>query len=172
MSNAMEIMKPMSDQQFTYRMPEGKMEKHHCSTVVVGCIDFRFREANDAFIEEGLGEKDFDTINFPGGGKNFVADTPERESFVKAIEKVCVDLHGVKRIVLLNHWDCGAYGGSKHFHDAAEEEETHKADLERAKDFLQGRFPDLEIVTAYNKLNGDSLEYHVIEGAEEEELAA
>lgn len=168
----METMKPMLEQQFSYRMPEGQMEKHHCSTVVVGCVDFRFREANDAFVEDGLGETDFDTLNFPGGGKNFVEDTPERESFVKAIEKVCVDLHGVRRIVLLNHWDCGAYGGSKHFHGAAEEEAKHRTDLERAKEFLQGRFPDLEIITAFNKPEGEELAYHITEEAEEAEIAA
>ncbi len=152
----------MTESRYTYHIPDGQMQKHHCSTVVVGCIDFRFREANDAFVEETFKDKDFDTINFPGGGKNFVADTPERESFVKAIEKVCVGLHDVKRIVIMNHWDCGAYGGSKHFHDAAAEEAQHVQDLEIARAFLQERFPDLEIVIAYNKATGDSLEYHVI----------
>lgn len=148
------------------------MEKHHCTTVVVGCIDFRFREANDAFIEQDLGEKDFDTVNFPGGGKIFVEDGPSRDTFAKAIENVCVNLHGVQRIVLMNHWDCGAYGGSKHFHDATEEEARHASDLEKARDFLKQRFPDLEIVIAYNKAVGNNLEYHVIKDADAEEAAA
>lgn len=162
----------MSESSFTYRLPEGQMEKHHCSTVVIGCIDFRFREANDAFIEEALGEKDFDTLNFPGGGKNFVEESPERESFVRAIEKVCVGLHQVKRLVLMNHWDCGAYGGSKHFHDAAAEESTHVQDLEKAKEFLQERFPDLEVVIAYNKYIDGSLEFRIVEEKAEAEEAA
>ena len=159
------------DPEFTYRMPQGNMEQHHCSTVVVSCIDFRFREANDAFIEKGLGEKNFDTLNYPGGGKSFASDGPERELLADKIEQVCVDLHDVKRIVIMNHWDCGGYGGSGHFHSPDEEEETYRSDLEKARVYLKRRFPNLDIVAVYNKLDGENLKYQILKEKAEEEAA-
>lgn len=157
---------------FSYRLPEGTMEQHHCSTVVVSCIDFRFREANDAFIADGLGEKDFDTLNYPGGGQSFAADGSERDLFADKIEQVSVGLHGVKRLVIINHWDCGGYGGSRNFHSAEEEEAAYRGDLEKARAYLKGRFPNLEIVVAYNKPEGHDLRYHIIEEVEEAEAEA
>ena len=56
-------------------------------------------------------------------------------------------LHGTKRVILMLHTDCGAYGGlaAGFGNDPDAERLHHRGDLSRAADYLERAIPGLEI---------------------------
>jgi hypothetical protein len=47
--------------------------------------------------------------------------------------------------MLVNHRDCGAYGGSDAFHSTEAERAQHENDLRRAAELLRKEFPDVAV---------------------------
>jgi hypothetical protein len=124
---------------------------HKCSTVVINCIDFRFWQKLVAYLSD-KGEKSFDFINMAGGAKN-VLDEDTQAVIIKQLE-ICTDKHCAERLYLVNHMDCGAYGGSAAFGSPEAEREKMIQDLKKAADIVKKRFPSLEIVTLLHTFEG------------------
>src|SRR3989344_9135377 len=86
MSNSFEEKNNMENTHtFKMTLPEGTMENHTKERIRASCMDGRLRTANDAHIEHGLEEKDFDVLNFPGIAMIFAGDLPGRDLFVDAV---------------------------------------------------------------------------------------
>ncbi len=96
-----------------------------------------------------------DIIAFPGGAKSIV---DEADSAVLKNIRLAVKLHSVNKIVLVNHRDCGAYGGSEFFAGKENEMEKHFSDLEKAKDVLHMEFPGKEIIIAFADMKNKKVE--------------
>lgn len=124
---------------------------HSCEAVVLSCIDFRFWKETAEFVENELGIRSYDFPSLPGGAK------PINENVELALDCIGVPcrLHHVKRIVIVNHQDCGAYGGSKKFQNEEEEIKFHTEELGKAKEKLAEKYPDKEIITVFAKLSDD-----------------
>ena len=121
-------------------------EKYHCDAAVVWCFDNRFEVGFRKYLKR-IGVVNTDPIKVAGGAKSLA--TPERESerafLVDQIRK-SVRLHGTRRVILMLHTDCGAYGGLESFQDdAGREAEHHRAELHRAAQYLRGLMPDLQV---------------------------
>ena len=145
------------------KLPFNYKSIHSCEAVVLSCIDFRFWRETVKFVEDELGIKSFDFPSLPGAAKAI------NECVADNIAMQCVsvpcDLHHVKKIVIVNHQDCGAYGGSKVFNgDGAEEQKFHSAELKKAGAKLAAKYPDKQIILIYAKLvdNGKNIEFFVI----------
>lgn len=122
-------------------------------SIVLSCIDYRFWPDTLSLLEKKYGE--FDLIELAGGSKNLASPSTEadRTAVLESI-KVSVELHGAKRIILTNHLDCGAYGGSKAFESTEEEIDFHKLELEKAAKIVKEMFPELaveEVIVKYDK---------------------
>lgn len=113
-------------------------------SIVLSCIDYRFWPEALPMLEKEFGE--FDLIELAGGSKNLASPTQaaDKDAVLESI-KVAVDLHGAKQIILTNHIDCGAYGGSEKFSTPENEIEFHKSELEKAERVILGSFPGLRI---------------------------
>jgi carbonic anhydrase len=134
---------------------------HNCEAVVLTCIDFRFWRKTLEFIEEKLGIKIFDFPSLPGAAKAINECVTDNDLAMKCIEVPC-DLHQAKKIVIVNHEDCGAYGGSKKFKGDGEAERIfHGEELKKAKEKILKRYPDREIILIYAKLveRGENIEF-------------
>jgi carbonic anhydrase len=112
---------------------------HVTEAAVVHCIDFRFQKFHDAWLEKNLGIGKYDRIGMAGAVFDLF-------SALKQID-VSVRLHAIKKIILLNHEDCGAYG-------AAGTPERHAHDLTEAKKVLAKLYPDVTVETYYVHLDG------------------
>ncbi|MFA5872000.1 MAG: carbonic anhydrase [Parcubacteria group bacterium] len=138
---------------------------HECEAVVLACIDFRFWKETEEFIGQEMGIKTYDFPKLPGAAKAINDCLSEVDVAMKCIGVPC-DLHHVKRIVIVNHTDCGAYGGSSQFNgDAEAEQKFHESELKKAKEKVLKEFPDREVVLIYAKLvdDGESVEFLRVE---------
>lgn len=136
---------------------------HECEAVVLTCIDFRFWKETVEFVELELGIKNFDFPSLPGSAKA-INECAENDVSISCIDVPC-GLHHAKKIVIVNHEDCGAYGGSGKFGGNSEEEQKfHEGELKKAKEKILAKYPDKEVVLVYARLveNKDSMEFVVV----------
>lgn len=115
------------------------MDTHSCQALVITCIDFRFQEYINGWIEENFSPGTYDRVALAGGVKEF--------EIISAQIEISKSLHHIKKAVLINHEDCGAYGEEGHI-------DRHVEDLQTAGKQIKEKIPDLEVETYYLKLNG------------------
>ena len=145
-------------------VPNENLGKHECPLAVIKCIDFRFRESDQEFVAKHLGFADFDLFAWPGAAKDVLKNNGFKTDFIAKVVAVSKNLHNVSKLLLLWHWDCGGYGGSKAFAGAEEEEVAYTKDLRAVRDILAAELPDdMEIIMAYSKAVPQGLEYIVLE---------
>lgn len=132
---------------------------HHCNALVIHCIDFRFHKAISDFLQNELGVKSYDLLTIPGAAKHLTAagSKSRREGLLEDIG-ISIRLHAPKEIILINHADCGAYGGRAAFPDESTEEATHRAALAEAETLLKQSFPDVLVSGYYADLEGENIE--------------
>lgn len=87
-----------------------------------------------------------DLVALAGAAKNLVEpkEPGDSEMVLRQIE-ISQRLHHISQVILLNHTDCGAYGGREAFESSEAELKRHQDDLTKAKDIILRRFPDLEV---------------------------
>ena len=117
-----------------------------CENLVLTCFDFRFRKGISDLLPYA-GFREFDLISLPGASQALVNEE-SREVALRAIE-LAISLHKVKRVVVIDHEDCAACGGSKAFAGSEDEEAFHAESLRKAGGILRDRFDGIEIATFY-----------------------
>lgn len=124
---------------------------HACEAAVLSCIDFRFRKQTMKFVNEYLGLIAYDILKFPGSAK--VINERIDNEVVFEIVSLPFKLHHAKKIVIINHEDCGAYGGSGKFSNKEAEQKFHEEELRKAKGIINDKFPGKEVVLVYTRLD-------------------
>lgn len=115
-------------------------------SVVVMCIDYRFWPHALPILQKRYGV--FDLIEMAGGAKSLVSplEKEDRKALLENIG-ISVKLHKSRRLILTNHLDCGAYGGSKKFKSSEQEISFHEKELRKAKAAAKKKFPKMKILT-------------------------
>lgn len=119
-------------------------------------MDFRLHCDLHQRANEKFGPTGYDLIHVAGGGRSFLDD--DAAPYMLRQVGLAAKLHGTTEIVLVNHEDCGAYGGKVAFANDDEEQQRHRADLRRAADIIHARYPDLKITRTFQFLNGSIVE--------------
>jgi hypothetical protein len=120
-------------------------ERYQSDASVVWCFDNRFELACRKFLKY-IGVTQPDPIKVAGGPKSLAS--PDREfERVFVIEQIqkSIRLHGTKRVILMMHSDCGAYGGLAKFQSPEEEETHHSEELAKAAGFVNQKFPGIQV---------------------------
>ena len=112
---------------------------HHCEAIVVTCMDFRLQGFFEKWLNETIGPGQYDRVSYAGGVKNWEAIFPQIE--------ISRRLHGIKKVVLINHEDCGAYGEEGN-------PKRHADDLRAARTKVIAVYPDLTVESYYATLDG------------------
>ncbi len=109
-----------------------------CEAVVVHCMDFRLQQFLNDWLTKRFGIKNYDRVSWAGGTKDF--------SYIQGQIELARRLHDVKKVILINHEDCGAYGpmGTK---------DRHMSDLAYAERVIQSM--RLEVEKYYLHLDGE-----------------
>lgn len=99
---------------------------------------------------------DCDTVAVAGAAKNLLYSAPESErNFILKQIGISKNLHNIKKVILINHTDCGAYGGAGVFSSREAEETTHIRDMEEAERLIRSQYPELETETVLAKIKED-----------------
>ena len=107
--------------------------------LIIRCIDYRFVTQSRKFKDDqGLTDK-YDLIAFPGASKSI-------HQLFDAIE-VSNRLHKPKKIMIMDHEDCGAFGDKNSKSD-------HVESLRKAESLLNIQFPNIPIELYYIKFDG------------------
>jgi carbonic anhydrase len=120
-------------------------DKYQCDAAIVWCFDNRFELGFRKFLKR-IGVINSDPIKVAGGARCLAS--PERESdreFVLDQIRASMRLHGTRRVILMLHSDCGAYGGLEAFADARAEARHHRDELRRAAEALSRAIPEVQI---------------------------
>jgi carbonic anhydrase len=122
-------------------------DKYHCDAAIVWCFDNRFNLGFTKFLKR-IGVANADPIKVAGGAKCLASPELERDrEFVLEQIRKSIRLHGTKRVILMLHSDCGAYGGLAGGFDADARKEAvhHEAELRLAASNLQREIPDVQV---------------------------
>lgn len=116
---------------------------HHWEVLAVSCIDGRFiKRITDWLAKETGGVFDYRTE--VGATKAIIDCESDRDGCCNVIE-VSLKLHSIKQLYLIDHIDCGAYGGSKSFVDEDEERKFHIGRLNKAAKIIAKKYPNIVI---------------------------
>ncbi len=103
---------------------------HTVENLTVTCIDFRFRPRVAEWIHHALGGQS-DLVALAGASKA-ITDDRTRQTVLAQIE-TARRLHDISVVHLLDHTDCGAYGGLEAVGgDVEAEMDLHRRALEQA----------------------------------------
>lgn len=116
------------------------MSMPKAETLIATCIDYRLQSSINKWISGNLTEGSFDRVALGGGVKNL--------EVILAQVKIGNDLHKIKKVILINHEDCGAYGKESTL-------KNHTKDLNTAKSKINKLYPNLRVETYYLYLNGN-----------------
>jgi len=120
---------------------------HTCKAAILHCIDFRLGPAIKKHLEEKGLLGDCDIVSVAGATKDF--------AFPMAQLELSNRLHETSRVILMNHTDCGAYGGRAAFDSDEAETEAHFSAMAEAKKALIEKIPTLEVSTVLARINED-----------------
>ena len=120
---------------------------HHWDVLALSCIDGRFVKRVVDWVSEKAG-KVYDYRTEVGCSKAIADSEIDRKRFFNVVE-VAIRLHSIKEIWLIDHIDCGAYGGSKQHADFEAEQSFHVARLEEAAKIVSAKFPELKVKKIY-----------------------
>jgi hypothetical protein len=131
-------------------------ERYSCDAAVLWCFDNRFDLGFHKFLKR-IGVVYSDPIKIAGGAKSLASPELEtdREFVLEQIRK-SMRLHDTKRVILMVHSDCGAYGGlAEGFGgDAQAESAHHQRELALAAANLAKAIPGIEIQAYFVDFEG------------------
>jgi len=107
--------------------------------LVLHCIDFRIQKHLDAWLQKHLGYDNYDRVSLAGGVFDF-------ETVTRQIE-ISEELHQIKKVIIINHQNCGAY------EDSGKDEASRK-DLIRAQVKLEEVSGHLSVEAYFLHLDG------------------
>lgn len=127
---------------------------HHCKALILHCIDFRFGEAIKDWLAENHLLNNVDIVSLAGASKGMISPKipAETEVILRQLE-ISTSLHKISQVVLMNHTDCGAYGGREAFETAEAEHNQHIGDMKKTKAIIMEKFSDLDVKLVLAKIN-------------------
>lgn len=113
--------------------------------LVICCKDYRYIQPIQRFVRQQLGIRWYD-LKATAGGVRAMLDSPRvvRRWILGDIELV-YRLHQVRRVIVVHHEDCAAYGGSAALGDLARQRRFHRTQFQRAARVLRRQFPNLSV---------------------------
>ncbi len=131
--------------------------------MVLSCIDPRFQDlVSKETAKKGLTNK-YSAFTFGGGSIGVVSPTFKKwhQTFWENLD-ISVQLHNIKKVIVINHRDCGgavaAYGQEK-FANKEIETETHKSALIEFKKQLKIKHPEIEAELYLMDLDGSVISF-------------
>ena len=129
-------------------LTQDKMSAHNAKAFLITCMDFRFiNDEISHMLEKGY-DVNFDAYSM--AGVSIGINQTEYPYWVKTLFdhiEISVNLHHIKKVILFDHLDCGAYKKFRPgFKTEQEERDLHVEELKIAAAKIKEKFKDLKIV--------------------------
>lgn len=113
--------------------------------LTISCIDYRFRRSVWSWVETELdGQSD---IVAAAGASKAITDEDTRATLLKQVQ-LAKKLHNISDVHIVDHMDCGAYGGAaKHTNDKQAEITEHQEILDKAKKLIESTVDGISVHT-------------------------
>lgn len=145
---------------YTVKVPNELLRAHECEVLVLTCMDFRFREATHKFVEESLHIKQFDgPVSIPGACKGLAERNALVTEFAKLAIETAIKVHNIKKVIIVHHAECGAYGIS----DPDVEFRKQIEDEKKGDAILRDLFPDLSFQLFFARKGDGEIIYTPVE---------
>ena len=112
--------------------------------LVICCKDYRYVQAIQRFVRR-RGIRWYDLKATAGGLRALQDSPPGVRRWILQDVRLVVASHGVRRIVIVQHQDCAAYGGAAAFGGFEAERAFHRRQFQRARRLLGRSFPGVRI---------------------------
>ena len=135
-------------------------------TVIISCVDGRWREHIQAFTVDHLkADLHADFLAVPGGIEPLTLFdlVPKDFNFFRRRLESVIEAHGTKRIVAVAHQDCAWYKTRTFLSMKIDLRERQIADLRRVAARLRETFPNVTVETYFARLDGREPERVVFE---------
>ena len=142
------------NKRFHFDTPHGGSD-YTADAAIVWCFDYRFELAVRKFLKR-TGIATVDSIRLAGGARCLaVPEENVAREFVLAQIRTSMRLHATKRVILMLHCDCGAYGGLAAFDgDTRAEAAHHEGDLRQAVAKVKAAIPGIEVAAYFVNFEG------------------
>jgi hypothetical protein len=132
---------------------ESKLKRGETEVLVIHCGDYRFQAGFHEFLNSRLNlNENYDLMVIPGGPLSLTLFEylPKFSWASWKWLRFFVEKHGIKRLILIQHQDCGFYKTMPaHLHDSGEPRERQEQDLRRAATTMKKDFPGLQVALYY-----------------------
>ncbi|AWU97130.1 carbonic anhydrase [Azospirillum ramasamyi] len=127
-------------------------------TLLLSCMDYRLMGHVADYMNARNMQAKYDHVILAGASLGALTDKKPAwgEAFWDHVA-VAKELHHIKRLIVMDHRDCGAYRvflGVDVASDPAKEAEVHGQYLVKLKDMVKERHPDLEVELLLMGLDG------------------
>lgn len=121
------------------------------STLAIYCSDSRFGGPTEEFLQRYLGVAQVDRFIVPGGAGWLVLQESTLREYDVARKSLhfLVEHHGLRRIFLVAHRDCGFYQALRPAASGAERRALQEADLREAARVLSAWFAEISVAAYY-----------------------
>ena len=126
--------------------------------MLLSCMDYRLVDETERYMtKRGLRNK-YDHVILAGASLGALTDKfPAWNKTFWEHLAVAIDLHHIKRVIVLDHRDCGAYKvilGEDFAKNRAKETEVHATKLRDLRTQIQGKHAKLAVETLLMSLDG------------------
>lgn len=123
----------------------------YCPNILLRCIDPRFHAALEAALPQWLtqlsGSGAFASMALPGGAAA-ILDPAARPVVFRSLDLAIRALEA-NRLIIADHIDCRAHGGSDVHAGPWAEEQFHQEQLRKAREVIRETYPRLEVMLIY-----------------------
>jgi carbonic anhydrase len=116
-------------------------------------MDFRLEDAIESYLSDHDLIGDVDIVAGAGAAKDISQKT---DSYLESQVLLSHQLHDTNTVILMNHTDCGGYGGRESFNgDKQAEREQHIKDMRQAKKKLVAKDDNLTVLMVLANIKDD-----------------
>ena len=129
-----------------------------CDALLLNCIDYRLQDATTAYMDRIGLRNDYDHVALAGAA--LAAVTDKRPAWGRTFRQhlaTALELHRIKRVVVLDHRDCGAYRlflGEAAVSDPRIEHRTHARVMRALRTRIGRDHPRLKVDLRLMALDG------------------
>lgn len=133
----------------------------HTDALLLSCMDYRLVDETERYMaDRGLRDK-YDHVILAGASLGAITDKYPawNQTFWEHLD-VAIKLHSIKKVIILDHRDCGAYKvilGEDFSKDPEKEKTVHTDTLSALSEQIKSKYPELEIELHLMDLSGGVL---------------